>query len=87
MKLASYEIIKLLNVLVGSSEPIGDSNYDRQAADNLKIVADIGDWCLDRVLTARKYIDRSEYSMCQVGINADCYIRDWKKYLINIEEE
>lgn len=87
VRLTSNEIIKLLNVLLSSLEPIGETNYDRQVADNLRIVLDISSWCLDRMLIARKYIEKSEYSMCQVGINADCYIKELRKWLNIIEEE
>lgn len=85
IKLTSNEIIKLLNVLLGSLEPIGETNYDREVSDNLKIVSDISSWCLDRMLIARKYIEKSEYSMSQVGINAECYIKGLKKWLNIIE--
>ena len=35
-KLTSNEIIKLLDALVGSTEPIGETNYDLEVVDNLQ---------------------------------------------------
>lgn len=86
-KLTSNEIIKLLDVLVGSTEPIGETNYDENVAENLKVVIDICDWCFDGVLYARDYIGRPEASMHKVGFNAQCAMQDWQKWLTEKLEE
>lgn len=86
-KLTSNEVIKLLDALVGSTEPIGESNYDLKVDENLKIVTDIGDWCLDRVLIARGYIEKSEGSMHNIGFKAQCIMQEWNKWLIDREKE
>lgn len=86
-KLNSNEIIKLLDALVGSTEPIGETNYDLEVSENLKIVIDICDWCLDGVLYARQYIGRPERSMHEVGFKAQCIMQEWKEWLIEKEKE
>ena len=80
-KLKSNEIIKLLDALVGSAEPIGETNYDEKAAENLKTLVDITNWCLDGVAFARDYIGRNDYSMHKVGFDAECALQDWLKWL------
>lgn len=80
-KLKSDEIIKLLNILVGGTEPIGETNYDEKAMENLKTLIDITNWCLDGVAYAREYLGRYEYSMYMVGYTAQGAMQDWMKWL------
>lgn len=80
-KLKSNEIIKLLDAIVGSADPIGESNYDEKAADNLSVLIDITNWCLDGVANARDYIGRYEYSMSKIGFDAQCAMQDWLDWL------
>lgn len=86
-KLNSDEIIKLLDALVGSTEPVGETNYDSQVYENFKTVVDICDWCLDRVLLARQYIGRPEWSMHEVGFKAQGCLQEWKEWLDQREKE
>lgn len=80
-KLKSKEIIRLLDVLVGSAEPIGESNYDEKAAENLKTLIDVVNWCLDGVANARDYLGRYEYSMHKIGFDAQCAMQEWLEWL------
>lgn len=86
-ELNSNEIIKLLDALVGSTEPVGETNYDQKVDDNLQIVIDICDWCLDRALIARTYLGRPELSMHHVGFKAQCIMQEWKEWLAEKEKE
>lgn len=86
-KLTSNEIIKLLDALVGSTEPIGETNYDLEVVDNLQKVVDICDWCLDRVVIARTYLGRPELSMHQIGYKAQCIMQEWEEWLAEKEKE
>ena len=47
MKLSSDEIINVIEALVGSCVPIGETNADKTVMENLKTVIDIGDYCFD----------------------------------------
>ena len=80
-KLNSNEIIKLLGILIGGTEPIGETYYDEKVMENLKTLIDITNWCLDGVEYARDYLGRNEYSMHKVGYNAQCAMQDWLKWL------
>jgi len=80
-RLKSNEIIKVLDILVGSAEPIGESNYDEKAMENLQTLIDITNWCLDGVANARDYLGRYEYSMNKIGFDAQCAMQDWLKWL------
>lgn len=49
-KMTSREICKLLEIVVGETEPIADSAIDDERKENLKTLIDIGNWVLDRLL-------------------------------------
>lgn len=80
------EICKLIDILVGKTEPIGETNYDGKALMNLEKLIDITNWCLGRMLFARKYIHRYEDSMHKVGFTAQCAMQEWEKWLKEVED-
>lgn len=80
-KLNSGEITKLLGILIGSTEPIGESNYDEKVMENLKTLIDVTNWCLDGVAYARDYIGRCEWSMNKVGFDAQCALQEWEQWI------
>ena len=88
-KLNSKEIIKLLDILIGKTEPIGESNYDEKVLSNLKTLIDVTNWCLDGVFQASEYIHRPEYSMNIVGFNAQCALQelmDWLSEKMEVDD-
>lgn len=80
-KLSSDEIIKLLEVLIGSTAAVGETNADHVVMENLKTVIDIGDYCLDKVFLASITYGRSEASMHEIGWTARCAMDEWKSWL------
>lgn len=41
------EIIRILDVLIGGTEPVGDEAVDEQREENLKTLIDVTNWCLE----------------------------------------
>ena len=41
------EITKLLDMLIGKVEAVGETNEDERRLDNLKTLIDVTNWCLD----------------------------------------
>lgn len=80
-KLSSDEIIKLLEVLIGSTAAVGETNMDNKIMENLKTLIDIGDYCLDKVFLASTTCGRPEASMHEIGWAARCVMDDWKNWL------
>lgn len=49
MTFTEEEIVKILDKLVGKSTPIADSAIDAERFENLKTVATITEWCINRL--------------------------------------
>ncbi len=86
-KLNSEEITKLLDILVGDVEPIGETYYDEKVLENLKTLIDVTNWCLEWVANARDYIICAESSMNKVGFTAQCTMQEWAEWLKERSEE
>lgn len=80
-RLDSTEIIKLLNLLVGPVEAIGETNADIVRLRNLKTLIDITNWCLDGLQFANdSALGRWEASMQEIGKTANealCSYAEW----------
>jgi len=86
-KMTSREICKLLEIVVGESEPIADSAIDQIREENLKTLIDIGDWVLDGLLYAAEHRKDSYYSSQTIGERAYAVMLEWKEWLAQKEEE
>lgn len=87
MKLDSQETIKVLDVLIGRTEAVGDSWEDEKIEKNLMTLIDVTNWCLDGVYQSSSTMDRTEYSMRIVGSRAYRALLDYKKWLDEILDE
>lgn len=81
MKLSSDEIINVIEVLVGSCAPVGETNADKTVMENLKTVIDIGNYCFDKVFLASTACGRQEASMHEIGWTARCAMDEWRSWL------
>lgn len=86
-KITSREICKLLEVVVGNTEPIADSTIDAEREENLKTLIDIGDWVLDGLLYAAEHHKDPYYSSKTVGERAYATMLEWKDWLAKKEVE
>jgi hypothetical protein len=79
--MTASEIIKLLNILIGGTEAIGETRYDEVAKLNLMNLIDIINWCLDRVSDSAKTRHEPAWSMRDVGERAFGAMCEWKVWL------
>lgn len=86
-KMTSTEICKLLEIIVGATEPVADSAIDEEREQNLKTLIDIGDWVLDGLLYAANHRKDLHYSSKTVGERAYATMLDWKDWLAEKEDE
>ena len=77
----SEEIIRLLEILIGRTEAVGDSVIDDKIEDNLMKLIDVTDWCLDGVAQSSKTRDRFEGSMRRIGERAFSIMKEWSEWL------
>lgn len=80
-KLSNSEICNLNEILIGGTEPIGETYYDQEVENNLMRLIDLGDWVLDGLYYAALYHNRTEYSMKQVGERAKAAMMEWRDWL------
>ena len=80
-KLESKEIIKLLEILIGDTEAIGETNHDEKALENLKTLIDVTNWCLDGIMQSSETCGAVEYSKHLVGFHARCAIEEYMRWL------
>lgn len=80
-KLTSRDICNLLDILVGATEPYGDTAVDEVREQNLMTLIDIGNWVLDGVLFAADYYRSPMRSMQQIGMRAKSAMHEWQEWL------
>lgn len=81
------EIEKLLNAMIGETCPVADSEIDRQINENLMLLIDVINWCLDGVYSAASYRKSPYGSQRVVGERAYAAMLEWKTWLGNVEDE
>lgn len=86
-KMTSREIRKLLEIVVGETEPVADTNIDLIREENLKTLIDIGNWVLDGLLYASEHRKDPYYSSQKIGERAYAAMLEWKEWLAQKEEE
>ncbi len=73
-----YSIEDLLDKLIGSTEPYGESVHDESAIERLDEVDRVLAWATDRLYQCRKAKNNYQYSMLQLAIKAreiaECYL-------------
>ncbi|MBP5465360.1 MAG: hypothetical protein J6Y13_09350 [Treponema sp.] len=87
MNFTSQEITKLIDALVGSTFPEGDSAIDHKREENLKKLIDVINWCLDGVYDAARARKSDYSSMRKIGERAYASLLEWKEWIASVEEE
>lgn len=81
------EITKLMNVMIGGTEPCADSAIDFKVDSNLRTLIDVVNWCLDGIYDAARH-RKSEYrSAMDIGERAYASLLQWKDWITAVEEE
>ena len=86
-KLDSQTIFDLLDNLIGETEPIGDSAADGTIEQNLMMVVDVLDWCLDRFFMTANHIHSEYDSERRVGNRAYAVLDEIQKWCHTKVEE
>lgn len=90
-KMAASEIIRLLDILIGTTQAYGSTEMDDIAFENLQVLEEITEWCLDGIQLAAQDWNRPEASMGRIGFEAKnelIYEKDWIARALNeLEEE
>ena len=82
------EITKLLNVMIGDVEAVGETNEDNRRLDNLKTLIDVTDWCLDGLQFAMASgYGRPEYSMAEISYTAQCALDEYGRWITDTLDE
>ena len=82
------EITKLLDVLIGKTEAVGETNEDERRLDNLKTLIDVTNWCLDGLQFAMASgYGRAEYSMAEISYTAQCALDEYGRWIADILDE
>lgn len=82
------EITKLLDVLIGETEAVGETNEDNRRLDNLKTLIDVTNWCLDGLQFAMASgYGRPEYSMAEISYTAQCALDEYGRWIADVLEE
>ena len=82
-RLNSNEIIKVLEILIGDTEAIGETNHDEKALENLKTLIDVTNWCLDGIYTNQQKRG-VENSICKARFTAECCLLEYLEWLKDI---
>ena len=82
------EITKLLNVMIGEVEAVGETNEDDRRLDNLKALIDVTNWCLDGLEFAMASgYGRPEWSMAEISYTAQCALDEYGKWIAEVLDE
>ena len=86
-KLSSREIQKVLDLLIGETEPVADSAIDARIEENLMVLIDIINWSLDGIYMAARHRKSPYRSEQVIGERAYSSILEWKEWADGVEEE
>lgn len=81
-EIESKEITKVLGILIGKVEAVGETNEDERRLDNLKVLIDVTNWCMDGLQYAMDSGQgRFEASMREIGNTAQGALLDYKEWI------
>ena len=84
----THEITKLLDVLIGKVEAVGETEEDERRLDNLKTLIDVTNWCLDGLQFAMASgRGRAEWSMAEISYTAQCALDGYSTWITDVLEE
>lgn len=86
-RMTGQEICKLLDIVIGPTEPVADSAIDIEREENLKTLIDIGNWVLDGLYYAAEHRKEPYYSSSKVGERAYSTMLEWKDWLAEKGDE
>lgn len=86
-RMTSREICKMLEILIGNTEPEADTAIDEKREKNLMTLIDVGDWLIDGLYYSARHRKDLYASSRIIGERAYATMLEWKDRLAEIEEE
>ena len=80
-KMTGSEIIKLLDIVIGSTNATGSVSVDDERLKNLRTLIDITNWCLDGIKQSAEYQHCTESSMREIGQTAVAALNEYREWL------
>lgn len=87
IEMDSQEICKLLDILIGNPQPVGDSAIDEQRKRHLLKLIDVGNWVLSMISEVAQNRHSEYFSMREIGEWAYATMLQWEEWLSEQEEE
>jgi hypothetical protein len=73
------ELEKLILSLVGDIEPVGETNFDNNALENLRTICLLTSSLLDKINDVRRYQNNYQFSMKTAGECAERFMYEIKE--------
>ena len=86
-KWSTEEVIKMIDSMVGSTEPVADSALDKDIEDNLMVLIDVVNWSLGVICDAARHRKSAYESQRRVGERAYSAMLEWGDWLKEAEDE
>lgn len=86
-KFTEPEITKLLDTMIGPTDAYGDSAVDSEHLENLRLLIDVTNWCLDGLMWASGTRHRPEHSMREIGETAFSALMEIRQWIKDITKE
>lgn len=86
-RMSTKEIVKVLDCLIGDTEPTGESESDERTLYALKTLIDITNWCLDGVERSAHFRHDLASSVRENGETAFSAMCEWEEWLKTNTEE
>lgn len=81
-EIESKEIIKVLDILIGKTEATGSQLEDSYRLDNLKVLIDVTNWCMDGLQYAMgSGQGRFEVSVREIGYTAQSALDEYRSWI------
>lgn len=86
-KFECKEITKVIDALIGATDPVADSTIDREINENLMTLIDVTNWCLDGIYSAASNRKSPYGSQRDVGERAYAALLEYGEWIKQTEEE
>lgn len=78
--MTAREITKVLDCLIGRTDPVADSAIDAEIKENVKVLIDVTNWCLDglyQTASNRKSMYGSQRVVGELAYSSMLQLKDW----------
>lgn len=79
--MGAHEIIRLLHILVGAVEPVGETNADHQRLINTLKLIEVTEACLEKLADAAIHYKRPEASIKEIATEAREAMKGYAEFI------